>query len=509
MPIIPLSDVFDWVMNGWLPLRTVCLEWSQQLASVVVTALWQGSLVAFGLAVCLRFARSITAANRFLLWSAGFTALVVLSASSLLPFRMGGAAPAMAAPHLADSGPLLQLDLRWSLLIAVFWLLLTSWRAFDLLLHIFQLRKLYKSASPIAWTDLPLDSFGIPGSLVRQGVEFCATASLQRPCFIGFLAPRILIPDWLYPQLTPAELDQILRHELEHLRRRDDWTNLFQKLCLLLFPLNPALLWIERRLCQEREMACDDAVIGATHAPRAYAECLARLSEYALRYRGESLSLGVWQRRPELVRRVHSVLLRTRPAGPLATFTTLAVLACGLLCATVELARCPQLIAFVPSDHSALKAIQHSRPARLEPATLALASHAAQLKAAGVRPAHPVNRQASGVEVSSNLRSQRLSSSTDSTEPQFADVIVPELPEQPLLVLSAINRLQLAASDFQIVSDFEMAPDSAPDWAARPSPPAPGQVTITRLIVRILPSAYDPGHPAVAPNRGSWLVIQL
>ena len=113
-------------------------------------------------------------------------------------------------------------------------------------------------------------------------VEICTTTTLQRPSVIGFLKPRILIPDWLFARLTAGELEQIVLHEAEHLRRRDDWTNLLQKLCLVLFPLNPALVWIERRLCREREMACDEGVIKITHAPRAYASCLARLAERGL-----------------------------------------------------------------------------------------------------------------------------------------------------------------------------------------------------------------------------------
>ncbi|MEI4861539.1 M56 family metallopeptidase, partial [Klebsiella pneumoniae] len=80
-----------------------------------------------------------------------------------------------------------------------------------------------------------------------------------------------LIPDWLFARMTAGELEQIVMHEAEHLRRRDDWTNLLQKLCLVLFPLNPALVWMERRLCREREMACDEGVIRMTRAPRAYA----------------------------------------------------------------------------------------------------------------------------------------------------------------------------------------------------------------------------------------------
>ena len=133
---------------------------------------------------------------------------------------------------------------------------------------------------------------------------------------IGFLAPRILIPEWLFARLTPGELEQVVLHEAEHLRRRDDWTNLLQKLSLVLFPLNPALAWMERRLCREREMACDEGVVRRTQAPRAYAACLTSLAERGLQRRVQALSLGAFERRPELVHRVHSILRRRQALHP-------------------------------------------------------------------------------------------------------------------------------------------------------------------------------------------------
>ena len=97
---------------------------------------------------------------------------------------------------------------------------------------------------------------------------------------------------------------------MEHLRRRDDWTNLFQKAALVLFPLNPVLLWVERRLCAERELACDDRVLRSSGAAKAYAICLTRLAEFSMIQRSLSLALGAWERQSELVRRVHRLLRR-------------------------------------------------------------------------------------------------------------------------------------------------------------------------------------------------------
>ena len=177
----------------------------------------------------------------------------------------------------------------------------------SLALHSVRLRRLWKAARPVEVSAALVDAL----EDVRGGrVEICTTQSLDRPSVIGFLAPRILIPAWLMAGLTQGELEQIVLHEAEHLRRRDDWTNLAQKLALVVFPLNPALVWMEHRLCREREMACDEGVVRITNAPRAYAACLASLAERGLeRRQAEALSLGAWQRRPELVHRVHGILL--------------------------------------------------------------------------------------------------------------------------------------------------------------------------------------------------------
>jgi BlaR1 peptidase M56 len=134
---------------------------------------------------------------------------------------------------------------------------------------------------------------------------------------------------------------------MEHLRRGDDWTNLLQKLALVVFPLNPALVWVERRLCAERELACDDRVLSASGGRKAYAVCLTHLAEYRMLRRGVSLALGAWERQSELVRRVHRIL--RRPSETMSGRRTLAltsgliavVAACGL-----GLARSPQLVGF-------------------------------------------------------------------------------------------------------------------------------------------------------------------
>jgi hypothetical protein len=184
------------------------------------------------------------------------------------------------------------------------------------------------------------------------------SGKVERPSVFGFFRPRILLPEGLIEKLTSAELQQVVLHEMEHLRRGDDWTNLLQKIGLTLFPLNPALLWAERRLCAERELACDDRVLRSSGTRKAYAICLTRLAENSMIRRSLSLALGAWgERRPELVNRVHRLLRQPveSMSGRQAKLVTTGLIV-GVVGGGMALARSPQLIGFAPMSQVAMQA---------------------------------------------------------------------------------------------------------------------------------------------------------
>jgi beta-lactamase regulating signal transducer with metallopeptidase domain len=325
---------------------------AQAVAPAAVDALWQGAAVAVALVLSLRLAPRVSAAHRFGVWTAGFAVVACLP---FLPWLAHAAAPASAASASAVGSaakPWFQLSSYCGLGIAALWLAASLFRAVEFALHTLRLRRLWRSARPIENEPLAASLNAAIGW--RKPVAICTTRQLDRPSVIGFFAPRILIPEWLLGRLTAEELQQVVLHEAEHLRRRDDWSNLLQKFSLVLFPLNPALAWMERRLCREREMACDEGVVRRTQAPRAYAACLTSLAERSMARRAEALSLGAFGRRSELVRRVHSVLRRQNTLHPVAARALVSVMGCSLLVASVELARCPQTVEFAatPKPHA-------------------------------------------------------------------------------------------------------------------------------------------------------------
>ena len=314
----------------------------ERSAATLLESIWHAALLLMVIAIALRLLPRLTAAVRSLIWTA---ALIVIVG---LPFLPVPAAQTFA--HAFSHADLLRLNPAWSLAIAALWIALSSFRAQQLILGGIRLRQTWKDAKPVgsratACVEL---RFGLRRFCIKRSATLCLSGEVARPSVIGFFSPRILVPCELYPKLSAGEIDQIVIHEMEHLRRGDDWRNLLQKLAVTVFPLNPALLWIERRLCFERELACDESVLEQTQAPRSYAACLVHLAEASRFGRQLSLALGAWERRSELGRRVHGILAsRTQAAvAPRLRNACAAILLSGMVALALTLARAPQLISF-------------------------------------------------------------------------------------------------------------------------------------------------------------------
>jgi beta-lactamase regulating signal transducer with metallopeptidase domain len=540
---------------------------AQTAASVAVAALWQGTAVAVAVVLSLRLAPRVSAAYRFAVWAAGFAVVVGLP---FLPF-VALASPAAVAGTLplqeAPARPWLQLDSRWGFFIAALWLAASTFRAAQLALHSLRLRKLWKTATPIE-VDLSLRSLVAGASSARRAIAVCTTCELDRPSVIGFFAPRILIPEWLFSRLTPGELEQVVLHEFEHLRRRDDWTNLLQKLSLVLFPLNPALAWMERRLCREREMACDEGVVRRTQAPRAYAACLTSLAERRLEQRellrrAHALSLGAFERRPELVRRVHSILRGKESLQPVAARAVLGVVGCGLLFGSVALARCPQMIAFVAAqkpDVQTLALVPANTQAVLtdhapyapnaglrltgaatgfraiETKAILPASKSARVPLASASPRRGQQRSAQSAQPGGAAEieiASREASAGPPAEMAMAQVPASEAdsaPQPEYIVLTAWEVTRTSTRQAREGADYDTGAAAEQQSSAGKSQSASEpatqitvahQITVTRLILAVYPAdsaprskaaqatGSDSGRPAAPPVDSGWLVFQL
>jgi beta-lactamase regulating signal transducer with metallopeptidase domain len=320
---------------------------SAKAAGGLLSAIWEGTILAACVALCLRLLTRLSAAARSVIWMAVFLLLMPL-----------GVLPSFGTHEftgIAFSASPFHLDPRWSVVIAAVWAMLSLWRAAQLAVSAIRLRHLAARATRIH-PGAAIEKLLKAGKAGRTA-ELCTSTEVERPSVFGFFSPRILIPPALFERLNPSELEQVIRHEMEHLRRADDWTNLLQKAGLVLFPLNPALLWVERQLCAERELACDDRVLRSTSGRKTYALCLTRLAEFSMLRRGLSLALGAWEKQSELVRRVHRILRQPNEpmSGKHAMVLTGALIA-GVMAVAVALAHSPQLVSFAPLAQPDLQA---------------------------------------------------------------------------------------------------------------------------------------------------------
>jgi len=324
---------------------------STAAVSALFSAIWEGSILAVCVLALLRLLPRLSAASRSLVWMNVFLLLLVMH---IVPsFRIH-----LATANQAHISPV-YLDPRWSLAIAGLWAMFTIWRGSQLVIGANRLNRLAGRATPIP-PDPAIQALLQGRDRNQNGgrtAELCTSIEVERPSVFGFFRPRILVPPALFEKLSPLELQQVVLHEMEHLRRGDDWTNLLQKIGLALFPLNPVLLGVERRLCTERELACDDSVLRSSFGRKAYAICLTRLAEHSGLRRSLSLVLGAWERQSELVRRVHRLLRRPGKSmsSRQATLVTSGLIF-AVLGGAIALARSPQLISFAPLAEPTLKA---------------------------------------------------------------------------------------------------------------------------------------------------------
>jgi beta-lactamase regulating signal transducer with metallopeptidase domain len=105
-------------------------------------------------------------------------------------------------------------------------------------------------------------------------VEIRSSPGLLEPGVVGLFSPVLLLPEGIVERLTPSQLEAVLVHELCHVRRRD---NLFASIHMIvesIFWFHPLVWWIGARLVEERERACDEAVLSLGSEPRIYADAI-------------------------------------------------------------------------------------------------------------------------------------------------------------------------------------------------------------------------------------------
>ncbi|MGA8111090.1 MAG: M56 family metallopeptidase [Acidobacteriaceae bacterium] len=245
--------------------------------------LWQSTVFAGGVWLLALVLRHNQARMRYRLWMAAslkfllpFSLLMALGARLPWPAHLDRTQPAIAAAVEGVTQPLLQAwpvetDTGFAasqparhpatdwlpLALAGVWgcgtlLLLGRWTA-----NWLRLRATVRRGESMTLAD------GTKALLMAENVE---------PGIFGILNPVLVLPRGIAQRLSAQQLNAIVAHEICHMRRRDNLTAALHMAVEALFWFHPLVWWLRTRLIEERERACDEAVLEATRQPFAYAE---------------------------------------------------------------------------------------------------------------------------------------------------------------------------------------------------------------------------------------------
>jgi beta-lactamase regulating signal transducer with metallopeptidase domain len=277
----------------------------QSLSSVaferLLYCLAEGSILALAVAIGMGFIPQKSSRTKFVIW---FSAMVATALLPLLDLELSGSAGGTISAQAVITIPF-----TVAFYVSLAWLALACFGLLRVAMAVGQLRALRKDCVELAEGKLAPEIQELVAEFRQhRPVSILVSQRVHVPTAVGFFKSSVILPAWLMEDAASEELKHVMLHELAHLRRRDDWTNLVQKIVKAVLFFHPAIWWMERELSLQREMACDDKVIEHTASPRTYAECLARIAEKSFMRRHIALAQAAVSRIRQLSVRVGRIL---------------------------------------------------------------------------------------------------------------------------------------------------------------------------------------------------------
>ncbi len=200
-------------------------------------------------------------------------------------------------------------------------------------------------------------------------------SGITSPATFGWIRPTILLPDACLQQ-DRSELEDILRHELHHVRRWDFVWNGLAIVCRALLFFHPAAWYAVRKIQFDRELACDLAVVSDSPGRRAeYAECLIHFARLNASQDSRAWGIDFAASSEHLKARVHSILAVSKN---MSSWVLGLRITCGVILFAGFLGVAPSLAVFLSYEHQKI-----SEPRTLQPLTSVVTP---SYPATGIRP---------------------------------------------------------------------------------------------------------------------------
>lgn len=332
------------LLNDWISENLLnALGWT------LVHSIWQLILIAAALWILLKIAHRAKPSTKYGL---AVGALALAFVVSMLTFAYQYEAQPSVATHIAASGDLqiffdnsaillseskFESGIRQAtdrieqniFLLVNFWFLGALLFLFRLVNSFSEIRSLRKSSSSVVDFQIQRVAYRLANKMgVSRAVQLKISSLCISPLTFGAFKPIILLPAGLLFQLSPAQLEAIIAHELAHVKRNDYLANLLLSVMEVLFFFHPCYWWINNTIKELRENAADDLVLKSGIDPKNLATSLAEVINFAQQNPPE-LALAAGKKRNPTLQRIKRILgypAQNYPQNPIISIPMLLTL---------------------------------------------------------------------------------------------------------------------------------------------------------------------------------------
>ena len=137
---------------------------------------------------------------------------------------------------------------------------------------------------------------------IKRKVKLWLSSTINTPLTFGFFKPMVVLPLALLNNISSAQAEALILHELTHIRTNDYLLNWFLIICETIFFFNPFVAMGCKRIRLEREQHCDISVIAFEYKPVLYAEAL--LQAERIKQMIPGFQLAAVSKRKQLLERI-------------------------------------------------------------------------------------------------------------------------------------------------------------------------------------------------------------
>ncbi|MDG2450359.1 MAG: M56 family metallopeptidase, partial [Saprospiraceae bacterium] len=294
------------------------------LAMTILHSLWQGAVLVLLMNLYLKYSHNNSPTFRY---NIAFATLILLGISVLATFSFyslnvdwGGSknsglnpasegSPLGSIPIIATTIAAESFDIKKMIpLISGIWIIGVGFFTMRLLFGYAQIIKIRKSLvlDIPNWLVIKVNHLKKEYGIDRN-IKVGISQQVLSPLMMGVIRPIIIFPVAAINQLTPEEIELILRHELGHIIRQDYVQNFIIRTMEVLMFYHPCIWWTTRIIEKERENHCDDYAVQSPENRMFYAKTLVKIREMRASQHYQ-LALGFSKDNQSLLNRIKRIL---------------------------------------------------------------------------------------------------------------------------------------------------------------------------------------------------------